>query len=275
MFTIKIKVPTGRTVRVPEIKNKEYLSLLKFCQNEDIEGLSSFFEDTIFSKIHTSGELTIIDRLYILIYLRMVFVEPNIFFKDNRDTNINFNLSNILKKIDDHESDYTKTVSRESFTLDLGLPNMLYYNDIDDLFIGAIKRIQIKDKVLDFSNITKEERESILGYLPADVFKDISNYIKEISHNVRDFIIIEKNETLNIDELNLDITTNGVIGFILALFTQNLKTYYELMYFFMCKLLMPHETFINLTPIETKVMINIYEKELEEKRKAELQNNSR
>ena len=275
MFTIKIKVPTGRTVRVPEIKNKEYLSLLKFCQNEDIEGLSSFFEDTIFSKIHNSGELTIIDRLYILIYLRMVFVEPNIFFKDNRDTNINFNLSNILKKIDEHESDYTKTVSRESFTLDLGLPNMLYYNDIDDLFIGAIKRIQIKDKVLDFRNITKEERENILGYLPADVFKDISNHIREISYSVRDFILIEKNETLNIDELNLDITTNGAISFILALFTQNLKTYYELMYFFMCKLQMPHETFINLTPIETKVMINIYEKEMEEQKKAELQNNSR
>lgn len=275
MFTIKVKVPTGRTVRVSEIKNKEYLSLLKFCQNDDIEGLSHFFEDTIFSKIHNSAELTIIDRLYILIYLRMVFIDPNIIFKDKQDRNINFNLSNILQQIDDRESDYTKTVTRESFTLDLGLPNMLYYNDMDDLFIGTIKRIQIKDKEIHFSNLTKEEREDVLGYLPADVFKDISNYIKEISHNVRNFIIIEKNEDLNIDQLNLDITTNGGISFILALFTQNLKTYYELMYFFMCKLQMPHDTFINLTPIETKVMINIYEKEQEERRKAELQNNSR
>lgn len=274
MFTVKIKVPSGKTVRVPEIKNKNHLTLLKFCENTDLEGLGLFFEETIFSNIPKSKELTIIDRFYILVYLRMVFIEPNIIFKDQQDRNINFNLSNILHKIDQHENDFSKTVYCNEFVIELGLPNMIYYKDVDDIYTGCIKSIKINDKNLKFETITAEEKDVILKYLPSTVFDHITKYIKDVSQKVKDFVLIEKNDPLNIEEINIDIMSNGVINFIQALYAQNLKSYYELNYFFMCKLHMPYEAFGDLTPIETKVIINIYDKEQEERKKAELQNNS-
>jgi len=274
MFTIKIKVPSGKTVRVPEIKNKTYLTLLKFCENTDLEGVGQFFEETIFNNIPKSKELTIIDKLYILLYIRMVFIDPNIIFKDHQDRNINFSLSNILRKIDLHENDFSKTIYCNEFTIELGLPNMIYYKDVDDIFTGCIKQIKINNKTLNFETIAIEEKETILKYLPSSVFDHISKYIKDVSQKVKDFILIEKNDILNIEEINIDIMSNGVINFIQALYAQNLKSYYELNYFFMCSLHMPHEAFNNLTPVETKIMINIYDKEQEERKKAELQNNN-
>ena len=60
-FSIKTRLPSGRSVRVPELKNKDFFTALKFCENEDFEGLNSFFNAVIFKGIE---DLNIIDKFY-------------------------------------------------------------------------------------------------------------------------------------------------------------------------------------------------------------------
>ena len=52
-FSIKIKLPSGKTIRIPELKNKDYFTILKFCENEDIEGLNEFFHSFLFENLPT------------------------------------------------------------------------------------------------------------------------------------------------------------------------------------------------------------------------------
>jgi len=46
-FNVKIKLPSGKERRVQELSNKDYLTIIKFAENKDYEGLNLFFEDKI------------------------------------------------------------------------------------------------------------------------------------------------------------------------------------------------------------------------------------
>ena len=74
-FNVKIKLPSGKERRVQELSNKDYLTIIKFAENKDYEGLNLFFEDIILDP-----DLNIFDRLYILIYIRMLFVDDMLSF---------------------------------------------------------------------------------------------------------------------------------------------------------------------------------------------------
>ena len=74
-FNIKTRLPSGKEVRIPELKNKDFFTILKFCENEDFEGLNNFFNEVIFKGIE---DLDIIDKFYVLLLVRMIYVDPEI-----------------------------------------------------------------------------------------------------------------------------------------------------------------------------------------------------
>ena len=261
-FSIKIKLPSGKTIRIPELKNKDYFTILKFCENEDIEGLNEFFHSFLFENLPT---IDIIDKFYILVLVRMMYVDPELVLVDSNNININFGLQNIINNIDLLGADYTKAYQNNKFSLELGLPTSLYFTNIEDLYLSVIKQIKIADKVVNFSNITKEEREEILTYIPSSVFNIIKTHIDGISDNLSNFVVIEGSEDCNIEEFNLNIISNGVITFLLSIFSTGLTVFFEMLYVFTSKLGFTAEDFYNLTPLDSKVILNIYKKEISEK----------
>ena len=72
-FSIPITLPSGRIVRAPELSNRLYLTLIKYCENRDLEGINNFFIQ--FLNIPT--DLDIIDRLYLLVCFRMIFISDS------------------------------------------------------------------------------------------------------------------------------------------------------------------------------------------------------
>jgi hypothetical protein len=55
-FSIEIALPSGKTVRVRELKNSEYLSIIKYAQNKDFEDKADGYLD--FSETNPFGEVT-------------------------------------------------------------------------------------------------------------------------------------------------------------------------------------------------------------------------
>ena len=58
---------------------------------------------------------------------------------------------------------------------------------------------------------------------------------------------------------------------VMSLFSTGLKNFLELIYIFGNRLSISTEAFFNLTPLDSKVLVNIYNKDIEEQNK-ELQN---
>jgi len=257
-FSIKVKLPSGTEIRVPELNNKVYLSLVKYCENADYEG----FNDTIHSFIKIPSNLDILDRFYLLIYYRMLFISEHITIQGD-DKTIEYNLDAILKNIEAVYRDFNSNIVINEFTITVGLPTILYFKDIDSLYNNIIKTITYKDTRIDFSTASKEEQEFILSYLPSGIFNKLKQYIDNLSDILTNFILIDKIEDVNIDQYKLDIISNGIISFLCSIYTTNLLNCYEVMYSYIANISQDAEFYNSLSPIETKIMINIRNREIE------------
>lgn len=268
-FSIKLQLPSGTSVKIKELKNKDYFTILKFCENRDLEGLNELFSDLFFKD--ESSSLDIIDKFYLLLAVRMLFIDPDITFSDSAGSPIKFSINNILEKIDLIEKDLDLQVSEGDFSLTLGLPDKLYFRSLSDIYSSVIKTIKFNDNNIVFSKLNDTEREEILTNLPNSLFKPINKYITQLSNELQNFVIIEKNEKFNIEEINTNIISNEFMGFVMSLFSTGLKNFLELIYIFGNRIGMSTEAFFNLTPLDTKVLINIYNKDIEDQNK-ELKN---
>lgn len=268
-FSIKLQLPSGTSVKIKELKNKDYFTILKFCENRDLEGLNELFSDLFFKE--ESISLDIIDKFYLLLAVRMLFIDPDITFSDIAGNPVKFSINNILEKIDLIEKDLDLQISEGDFSLTLGLPDKLYFRSLSDIYSSVIKTIKFNDNNIVFSKLNDTEREEILTYLPNSLFKPINKYITQLSNELQNFVIIEKNEKFNIEEINTSIISNEFMGFVMSLFSTGLKNFLELIYIFSNRIGMSTEAFFNLTPLDAKVLINIYNKDIEDQNK-ELKN---
>lgn len=267
-FSIKINLPSGKTIRVPELKNKDYFTILKFCENEDLEGLCIFLDSCFFSKL--TG-LDIIDKFYTLLLVRMVYIDPELVLENKDKESINFNIQNIIDNIDSAELDFNKVYRSDKYMLNLGLPDSLYFDSLNDILLGIIKKIQIADTEINFSNLNEQEKEEVLNYIPNSIFTILKRHVELISSDLGNFVVINSVEEFGIKGINLDIVSNGVITFLMSMFSTGLSSFFEMMYVFTNRLKFTARDFFELTPLDSRVILNIHKKELADK-EAELKN---
>jgi hypothetical protein len=268
-FSINVKLPSGKFTRVPELSNKTYFKLIKFCENSDYEGLNSFVETNIIS----DTSLDIIDRFYLIIFYRMVFVRENLTFTTKDQQTLDYSLSIILERIESCYNDFSKDITFNDIKLHVGLPTTLYFSTIDELYTTVIKQVTLFDSTIDFTNCTREEQDDILSRLPPSIFFKIREYVTDVSESLQDFIIIEENKLFDIEQYKLNILSNGIMSFICSLFSGSLPGFYTLMYGFINRIGADSELFYSLSPVEAQVILNIHNKEVE-KQNEELKNQS-
>lgn len=261
MFNVKVQLPSGKSTRIPELKNRDFFSILKFCENEDIEGLSLLFNDTL---LKGCKSLDIIDKFYILILIRMVFVEPEIFFEDSEQRTINYSVQNILDKIELFDNDLTKSIHKNKFTVELGMPSVLYFENLNDIYLNVIKSVTANEQTINFTELTTVDKENILDNMPSIIFNEFNDYIAQLSSKLESFVIVDENSQFNLQEININILSNGVINFIMLLYSSGLSSFFDMMYIFTKKLNFTLTDFYELTPLDSKVIYNIYQKELKE-----------
>ena len=116
-FDIEVKLPSSKIKRIQELSNRDYLTIVKYIQNGDYYGLNKFFENTIIDT-----DLNIFDRLYLLLYYRMTFIDGVITIdKDSRQVDIN--LVSLLNKLEENYRDFELIFTEKDIevTLDLNL----------------------------------------------------------------------------------------------------------------------------------------------------------
>jgi hypothetical protein len=262
-FNVQIKLPSGDSINVKELKNKDFFTILKFCENSDLRGLNDCFLSLFDVKY---SHLNIIDKFYTLLTYRMLFIDPEIAFKSG-DSYINLNIADILHKIDQTVRDYTCIYTAEKFTLELDLPNIIYFTDVDEIFTCIIKAITLNGKRIIFNEIDKQQQAEILSLMPNTCFRYLVKYIDTISKHFQSFVLIEGNSDFNISEVNINILSNGFLNFICGIYSTGLQNFLELLYYSASKLHITGDTFFSLTPLDSRVLFNIYNKDIDNENK--------
>jgi len=257
VFTVEVTLPSGKKRRIAELKNRDYINIIKFCENDDLYGLSSLFDELYLDK-----DLDIYDRFYILIYVRMLFVGSTLTFGSQDIKNISVGLDTVLEKLDKNFKDLDTEITIDNIKIHLGLPNCMYFNDIDDLLTAVIKSVTINNKSIEFSKLESREKSQVISKLPASAFSHINSFLNKISDELLNVTIIQQNDNLGIEEINVSIIGNGVMQFILNIYSIDIKSYYELMYIFLQTVLPGTSVFYDISPIESKVILNIHNKRI-------------
>jgi hypothetical protein len=275
-FNLKITLPSGRDARIKEISNRVYFNILKFCENQDLEGINEYLEDTIFTDYR---DIDIIDRLYIMLYYRMLFVSENIVFSsDNlqgKFKEVKYNIRTILEKIEEQYEDHSSIIKEGDFTVTLGLPNTLFFKTVDDVYDTIIKNITYKNKTISLSEASAQEKDAILSHLPHSIFLRIREYVDSLSQSLSNFVLIEANTDFDIQQHEINIISNGLMAFICSLFSGGLSSFYMTMFNFISKLHLDSDLFFNITPIEMRILFNIHTEEIEEQNRKEQEKSKR
>lgn len=273
-FNLKITLPSGRDVRLNEITNKVYFDILKFCENQDFEGFNAYLEDTIFTDYR---DIDIIDRFYVMLYYRMLFVSENIVFNSDslqgKFKEVKYNIRTILEKIEEQYEDHSSVIKEDNFVVTLGLPTTLFFKTVDDVYDTIVKSITYNNKTISLSDASQQERDTILSHLPHSIFLEIRRYVDNLSRSLSNFVLIEANTEFDIKQHELNIISNGLMAFICSLFSGGLSSFYMTMFNFISKLHLDSSLFFNITPVEMRILFNIHAEEIEEQNRREQEKN--
>lgn len=266
-FNIEIVLPSSKTIRVKELSNRDYLTIVKYCQNKDIIGLGSFFD-----KLYFNEDLDIIERFYALIYIRMMFVNPDITLTVNK-RDIRIDIATILDRIEERYRDLARTITDGDIEIKLELPHATYFKSVDEIYKACITEITVGDQHINFTALSEDDQEDIMNNLPATTFSQIVAFMTSIQDNFTNIILIEGNESIGIEELEIGLLGNGCLSFVSSLFNMDLNNFYSLIYTFQNTILPGSNYFFEMSPIETQAILNAHQKRLaEEQRQLQKQN---
>jgi hypothetical protein len=257
-FSIEVVLPSGKKIRVKELKNSEYLSIIKFTENRDFKGLNDFFE-----ALYIRPDLNIIDRIYLLLYIRMTFIEPDINITvDNKS--ISISVASMLDKIESSYIDLETTIEVNGIVVTLDLPCISYYETVDDLLIATIKHIQIGNESIDYNELDDEVREEVLSNLPAALFGRVTGFIQTIQDNILNCELIEENKSLGIDGVTISLMSGNMLEFISSMYRTDLQGFYNLIYSFQNTIMPGSNLFFNISPVESRIILKAHQKRMKE-----------
>lgn len=257
-FSIEVDLPSGKTVRVRELKNSEYLTIIKFAQNKDFKGLGDFF-DAHFIR----PDLNIVDRIYLLIYLRMSFIEPDVNMTiDNKS--ITVSVASMLDKIEESYVDLETKVDVNGIEITLDLPCITYYDNVDDLLIATIKHIQIGNDSINYSELDDEVCDEVLSNLPVAVFKHVNGFLHTIQENLLNVDLIDENKSIGLEATRINLISNNVLEFISSLYGTDLQGFYTMIYSFQNTIMPGSNLFFDMSPIETRIIMKAHQKRVKE-----------
>lgn len=255
-------------MRIYELRNKEYLAIIKFCENKDYDGLNMLLEG-----LYLAPDLNIFDRFYVLMYVRRLFVGSSITFNGKDDINISYSLGDMLDKLEDNYVDTSEELTYNNITLGVGVPVGSYFNDIDDLYNDTIRFIKYKDKErINFTALTGEEKSAVMDRLPTHIFLLLQTYITDMSGTLFDLTLIEENKALDIPEMSINILGNGVMHFLSSIFAYDLVSFYETMYYY--NNIIGGNDFFDLTFNEVQLLISIHEERMKRENDETQKNNT-
>lgn len=261
MFKLAVDLPYSGTVRVEELTNRQLFTILKYCTAEDMEGFEEYLNETIFSKL---PPLNIIDKFYLLLFLRSFYVSDSISIAITHEkvNSMEFYLENMLNKISELKKIDNHTIETKQVSIELGLPSRLYFESYDDIVYDCIQSLQLDGDVYNISKLGKEDKDKIFTSIKQNIPTDITNYFTFINKNLSDIVMINRHEDYGIDETVIKPLSNDPLRFVMIIFAQNISDFLNFMYNYVNKVGGTFKDFLELTFNDSKIMFDFYQEEM-------------
>jgi hypothetical protein len=217
------------------LTNKQYIDIVKYCENKDIEGFCNYFDQWL----EPFKDLNCIEKFYVLIAMRVIFIDPYIHCSSGIGQVLQYDLNNILLVLDGIENSYKDKIYLTSGgIIELDIPRSLNPHDI------------ITSSII--SNSTE--------YIPANT---IYTFLSKVDNMYKNVFFLSGYEEHIKTPIKLSIIDGILPVFLMELFGKPLMDVYQTQYHFLNKVSKSYDHYISLTPGETNLIMKMYSEEIE------------
>lgn len=266
-FKISFNLPfSKKKISLREISNFYYLDLLKYLENNNSYDIEYYFNFLITELTNIDAtDLSNIDKFYILLELRALSLGSNIdLLQEN--TNFKINIDNILTKLTDLNLS-NKHFYADNIKYELSIPKNLYFDESIDIYHATIAKI-------DEFNMSHMHDIDLASMLPANIFTYIKNYVINTKNLLDNYSILDKKMYSSIEEWPLNVYNNSLFDFLKLIYHDNLMNFYEMQFNLITKMHISYDHFMSMTFNESKLFINLQNKEIKKQEEAEKKKNS-
>jgi hypothetical protein len=268
-FYSKLYLPTlDKIINVKSIKNFQFFNLIKTIHNDNnlcVEECLNNLLDYLIDEKSILKDINILEKFLILLESRIHSIGDSLTTASQTvDATVNIPLYTMRDKIIQNIQNFKfkRNFSLKTLKVNINLPKKLLLNDIDDIYRHIIDEIIIDEMSYKVSDLSNEELDLILQNLPAEISSDILNYIQDLTDLSRKLNLFEGNEKLGIQKISMGLLDNTLFYFLKNIFSEELGSFYELMYSMIKKLNFDYNSFMNVTPNECKIFINYYNSDI-------------
>lgn len=268
-FTYEVYIPSiDDSIRFYELDNTHYISIQKYIQNDDDVGLQEYFKHIIsrLSTVDITHSMSRVDMFCILSDIRSYSIGG---FLDITTTIDGIKAKGALSIPDIKTKiiNQTKSLKHEDITVSpsigitIGLPEDMFYQDINLFIYNCIKTVNIGTRSFNMSEYTAIQRLDVIRQLPGEVYNIINQYIGSVVDRVPTFSV-SNNDNIPID---VNVLNNTMFELIKVLYTDDLKGIYDARYVLGTRI--SDRSYMAMTPGEANIFAVNYIKEQEEKNK--------
>lgn len=272
-FKIPFDLPASkRQVKYVEFNNSHHFNVIKYMSTNDDVVIENMFNEVIQDLTgEDATKMFAIDKFCLLLDIRSVALGDKIEFKTNIQAKASFNISSVLNSVRsviepaalDHE------IRVGDIVITTSVPRRLQTSNVDDLVHNSIYSIRDNNDVYYFDDMSNKDQQALMSSLPAEVLNDIIDCINKNQSIIKDTYIIRENADIGIDAIPFGLYDNSLFVFLKSIYSEDLMGFYELQYSLITKLHISYDHFMQMTPNECRVFINIHNKEMKKQEEAQ------
>lgn len=261
-----LSTPSGKKCTLYEIINENYLVLIKFIEAKDVANFYKCLDELIKESIPDFDEYNLIDKAYIYLAYCFYSIHSSVSYRSTGVVEREISLNEILNNIEEDFTNLEKEYKFKNLVVKCSYPRTLIISD-ESILIDYASAL---DSVNDIKFKNNEERINFLRSIGPKWSMQLEMAIR------RDFTVLcamFRNGVgpFALDTEKVNILDGGLFDSIMQIYREPLADYYKVLYYHIEYLRMSYDSYMRMTPLETRYIFNQFAEDKE--RQAQEQQN--
>lgn len=272
MFTTSYTLPVSqRVVSYSDFTNAILFDVIRCLTNNNIEQIEKCFDDVVtLMTTEDVNNMCSVDKFCLLIDIRSMYLGDQLELLTSDEKKVKIKLSTMMENLTKQMTQCVTSSIIEvgDISIDVGIPRSMIVDDYDKLIEQSIIKVHHDDIITAFNQFTPSERASFVDSLPAETLHSIVQHIKHVQQVTGEMYLIPHNKTIGLEGVKLGLYDNSMIEILRSLFAEDLMNFYEMQFSLITKMRVTYEHFMKMTPSESKIFVNLYNKDIKKQEEA-------
>lgn len=248
-----LTTPTGDFVKIYEVSNAEYLTLLKFINAENRHMFLKILEDEVRKGFPEYDTVDVVQKVYILIGFVFYNIRPEVNIKVERMGDMPVPLTIFLNNLEKGYDHQKRVYCKISKSIEVGVSFPVKYTVEDDKsilydYLSGIVSVRADGKEIE---LDADQRSALLEKL-----------------GERERILISESAQRGLStpvdlaegyphlDFKVDIASPQTLEMVMQMFRESLESFYSTEYMMTQYVKIDRRSFMEMTPLETQIILN-------------------